>query len=128
MTMKFTHSISIIAIAIWTLLALACNATALSSSKGEPTTADATVAPLPLGASALAPDFDPLASAAQRSPAVDDVAHDQTSHAQPTADESQPKAQQYTCPMHPEIVRNEPGNCPICGMKLVPKKPPQEKQ
>jgi hypothetical protein len=30
--------------------------------------------------------------------------------------------------MHPEIVRNEPGNCPICGMKLVPKKPPQEKQ
>lgn len=27
----------------------------------------------------------------------------------------------YTCPMHPEIVRSEPGNCPICGMKLVPK-------
>jgi hypothetical protein len=29
----------------------------------------------------------------------------------------------YTCPMHPEIIRNAPGNCPICGMKLVPKKP-----
>jgi hypothetical protein len=28
----------------------------------------------------------------------------------------------YVCPMHPEIVRKEPGNCPICGMKLVPKK------
>lgn len=27
----------------------------------------------------------------------------------------------YTCPMHPEIVRNEPGSCPICGMELVPK-------
>ena len=27
---------------------------------------------------------------------------------------------EYTCPMHPEIVRNEPGNCPICGMDLVP--------
>lgn len=26
----------------------------------------------------------------------------------------------YTCPMHPEIVRNEPGSCPICGMDLVP--------
>ncbi len=26
----------------------------------------------------------------------------------------------WTCPMHPEIVRNEPGKCPICGMKLVP--------
>lgn len=28
---------------------------------------------------------------------------------------------EYTCPMHPEIVRNEPGSCPICGMELVPK-------
>lgn len=28
----------------------------------------------------------------------------------------------YTCPMHPEIVRNKPGNCPICGMALVEKK------
>ena len=26
----------------------------------------------------------------------------------------------YTCPMHPEIVRNGPGNCPICGMALEP--------
>lgn len=28
----------------------------------------------------------------------------------------------YVCPMHPEVVRKEPGNCPICGMKLVPQK------
>jgi Cu2+-exporting ATPase len=26
----------------------------------------------------------------------------------------------YTCPMHPEIIRDEPGSCPICGMDLVP--------
>ncbi|HXM32236.1 MAG TPA: copper-translocating P-type ATPase, partial [Chthoniobacterales bacterium] len=26
-----------------------------------------------------------------------------------------------TCPMHPEIERNEPGACPICGMALEPK-------
>ena len=26
----------------------------------------------------------------------------------------------YTCPMHPEIVRDGPGDCPICGMALVP--------
>jgi Cu2+-exporting ATPase len=26
---------------------------------------------------------------------------------------------QYTCPMHPEIIRDEPGSCPICGMDLV---------
>jgi membrane fusion protein, copper/silver efflux system len=27
----------------------------------------------------------------------------------------------YTCPMHPQIIRHEPGNCPICGMPLVKK-------
>jgi Cu+-exporting ATPase len=26
----------------------------------------------------------------------------------------------YTCPMHPEVVRDEPGDCPICGMALEP--------
>jgi membrane fusion protein, copper/silver efflux system len=28
----------------------------------------------------------------------------------------------YTCPMHPEIIRDKPGQCPICGMDLVEKK------
>lgn len=28
--------------------------------------------------------------------------------------------QLWTCGMHPQIIREEPGNCPICGMKLVP--------
>ncbi len=27
----------------------------------------------------------------------------------------------WTCPMHPEIVRDAPGGCPICGMALEPK-------
>src|SRR5260370_40035922 len=27
---------------------------------------------------------------------------------------------EYTCPMHPEIVRPGPGSCPICGMALEP--------
>jgi Cu(I)/Ag(I) efflux system membrane fusion protein len=27
----------------------------------------------------------------------------------------------YTCPMHPETIRNKPGKCPICGMELVNK-------
>ncbi|MBD3234179.1 MAG: efflux RND transporter periplasmic adaptor subunit [candidate division Zixibacteria bacterium] len=32
------------------------------------------------------------------------------------------KEQLYTCGMHPEIISEEPGYCPICGMKLTPKK------
>lgn len=33
----------------------------------------------------------------------------------------------YVCPMHPQIVRDAPGSCPICGMDLV-KKQPENKQ
>jgi Cu2+-exporting ATPase len=28
--------------------------------------------------------------------------------------------QQYSCPMHPEVIKDAPGKCPKCGMKLVP--------
>ena len=28
---------------------------------------------------------------------------------------------EYTCPMHPEIVQDHPGSCPICGMALEPR-------
>lgn len=28
--------------------------------------------------------------------------------------------QLYTCGMHPQIIKDKPGNCPICGMKLTP--------
>lgn len=30
---------------------------------------------------------------------------------------------QYTCPMHPEVVQDHPGRCPICGMHLEPMTP-----
>ena len=26
----------------------------------------------------------------------------------------------YTCSMHPQVIQDQPGDCPICGMKLVP--------
>jgi len=32
----------------------------------------------------------------------------------------------YSCGMHPWIVSKEPGNCPICGMKLTPKRDRKE--
>ena len=28
--------------------------------------------------------------------------------------------EQYTCPMHPEVISDKPGSCPKCGMNLVP--------
>jgi Cu+-exporting ATPase len=39
---------------------------------------------------------------------------------------SAPANVQYTCPMHPEIVRDAPGACPICGMALEPMLPSDE--
>ncbi|PIB34936.1 copper-translocating P-type ATPase [Reichenbachiella sp. 5M10] len=39
-------------------------------------------------------------------------------------EEAKPQLSQataYTCPMHPEVVKGEPGACPTCGMDLVPK-------
>jgi len=35
--------------------------------------------------------------------------------------EEAPAGTLYTCPMHPEIVQEGPGDCPICGMALEPK-------
>ena len=34
----------------------------------------------------------------------------------------------YTCPMHPEIVRNSRGNCPLCGMALEMKEPQESER
>ena len=51
-----------------------------------------------------APASEPASAAAD-----DSAAEHALKHADP----------QYRCPMHPEVVRNEPGECPICGMELV---------
>jgi P-type Cu2+ transporter len=34
--------------------------------------------------------------------------------------EHQHHLQKYTCPMHPQIMQNAPGKCPLCGMNLEP--------
>ena len=36
------------------------------------------------------------------------------------SEQEQEKREKYTCVMHPEVVMDHPGNCPKCGMKLVP--------
>jgi heavy metal translocating P-type ATPase len=51
-------------------------------------------------------------------------AHGHVSHGPPPADPAiVPKGSKWTCPMHPEIVRDGPGSCPICGMALEPMMP-----
>lgn len=37
-----------------------------------------------------------------------------------------PTGTQYTCPMHPEIIRDAPGDCPKCGMALEPITPSED--
>ena len=43
----------------------------------------------------------------------------------------QPKVvsgQQYTCPMHPDVIKDQPGSCPICGMDLIPLEPSESEE
>ena len=48
--------------------------------------------------------------------------HDEADHAADRAGSETEKVQ-YTCSMHPFIIRDEPGLCPICGMELTPLRP-----
>ncbi len=41
-------------------------------------------------------------------------------HDHGAASAAAPKKQMYQCPMHPQILMDHPGTCPICGMDLVP--------
>ncbi|HEU4958594.1 MAG TPA: heavy metal-binding domain-containing protein, partial [Sphingomicrobium sp.] len=41
----------------------------------------------------------------------------------PVGSEDVPPGTIWTCPMHPQIRRNGPGQCPICGMALEPLEP-----
>src|SRR5215468_9505793 len=58
---------------------------------------------------------------------INTVVAQQAEHEHPPSHDSgaageqeQEKMQKYTCPMHPEVITEHPGNCPKCGMQLVP--------
>ena len=47
---------------------------------------------------------------------------------EPAPPEAAPPGTIYTCPMHPEIRQDHPGNCPKCGMTLEPELPSLEEE
>jgi membrane fusion protein, copper/silver efflux system len=59
------------------------------------------------------PPAPPAASETVAGAAAHDAAEPAARHADPL----------YRCPMHPDVVRNAPGECPICGMDLVKVEP-----
>lgn len=44
------------------------------------------------------------------------------------ADKAKPAKKLWICPMHPQVIRNQPDVCPICGMDLVEMEPPSAHQ
>jgi Cu(I)/Ag(I) efflux system membrane fusion protein len=53
-----------------------------------------------------------LISACSKNEATDNHEHDHAAAKSTVA--------KYTCPMHPQVIKDAPGTCPICGMDLVP--------
>jgi Cu(I)/Ag(I) efflux system membrane fusion protein len=69
---------------------------------------------LALGVAGCAKEQEPASPSEPVAAAADDSAAEHAAkHADPL----------YRCPMHPDVVRNEPGECPICGMDLVKVEP-----
>ncbi|HET9952878.1 MAG TPA: heavy metal-binding domain-containing protein [Polyangiaceae bacterium] len=95
------------------LLSIACTSTQLPVPADHPARPDAAVAPLPV--------IPSLSAASIHSVGGEHAAESGPGH----ADHAPAANVKYTCPMHPEVVRDAPGNCPHCGMKLVPKQASQ---
>lgn len=66
------------------------------------------------GHGVMSPTDDPHAGHDMHSPMQSPATHDAARHP------LEPAAEVWTCSMHPHIQRDGPGQCPICGMDLIP--------
>ena len=87
-----------------------CATGAVTLTPAHPANPEAPEAPLPTRSETLAPSVDAGVEAPEEA-----------------KDADQPPAQgaRWQCPMHSQIVQDAPGECPICGMSLVPIEPPR---
>ena len=67
---------------------------------------------------------DDMAAERERAARLLDAAPDKTLAFVAEMDFEVPEGAVYTCPMHPDVVSEEPGRCPQCGMKLLPMESP----
>jgi Cu+-exporting ATPase len=55
---------------------------------------------------------------AEKDQAKAELAHGELAHGEQPRPTDPAKQNQFTCPMHPEIITDKPGPCPLCGMAL----------
>ncbi len=96
----------------------ACSGTALEAGSNHPGNPAAASARLP-AIESLKMDLSDATSPVLGAGGEHDHEHGAHEH---EATPSDAGAARYTCSMHPEVVTNEPGKCPKCGMALIPKK------
>src|SRR5690242_20048104 len=66
-------------------------------------------------------DFDPVEGpAVYVCPMHPEVVSEEPSHCPSCGMKLLPQATSYTCPMHLDVVSAQPGRCPSCGMKMLP--------
>lgn len=104
-----------------TLALSSCYPTSLQVPPGHPADAAVTTPLADLSAARLARrDFETeLAVTRNRDHHAHD-AHEAVASADGASEAE--AAPRWTCPMHPEVLRDGPGSCPICGMHLIEKK------
>jgi hypothetical protein len=94
-------------------------------SRNHPASPDAAEALLPAVALTLDSAAQPIASGDNEPPPLTTRPGENAALSAPrmtpaTFPATRQASARYTCPMHPDVVSDKPGECPKCGMDLVP--------